>query len=304
MEIPPGKPREHTFGLVTFLGRTNVGKSSIINRLLGQKLAIVSSKPQTTRRRIRGILTLPESQMILVDTPGLHQGQKPVNLSLQREARQEVAGADLILAVTDPVGTNHKVEEDILREIVRHSGRPALLAVNKIDLVRRRKLSLMLEHLGEERVFRGVLGISARSGKNFPELMRSMSCFLSPGPPQYPRDIVSDQPERDFFAEIVREKIFHYTHQELPYSAAVVVDEVREERGHGTYRIQATVYVERESQKGILIGRGGSGLRRIGEAARREIEEFTGSRVFIGLWVKVRRDWTRNGKSLREFGFA
>lgn len=310
-EPPPGEhPRpggpvksDHRFGFVACLGRTNVGKSTLMNRLLGQKVGIVSRKPQTTRRRLRGILNLPSAQVVLVDTPGLHGPGNSLSRSFEREAREGVGGSDVVLAITDHLGAGSPEGEERLLDIVGSSRRPSLLVLNKSDLVTPERLGGMLDHYRRWGVFKRVLAASARKGHNMQQVAEAMVELLPPGRALYPRDIISDQPERDFFGEILREKIFRHMHQELPYSAAVVVEDVKEEERSGLYRVGAVIYVERESQKGMLIGGGGKVLRRIGTAARMDMEKLTGEKVYLSLWVKVRKNWSRDPKSLREFGF-
>jgi GTP-binding protein Era len=180
---------------------------------------------------------------------------------------------------------------------------PAVLAINKVDLIDAREARRLIDREKAAGAWADVIGISARTGRNVDQLLNAVLAALPVGEPQHPDDLLSDQPEREFFAEIIREQVFHALHQELPYSAAVVIDEVSEQMSPHRYRIRATLYVERDSQKGIIIGEGGSGLRRIGERARKAIEELTGAPVYLGLWVKVRRNWTKDERSLREFGF-
>ena len=295
---------DHRFGFVACLGRTNVGKSTLMNRLLGQKVGIVSRKPQTTRRRLRGILNLPSAQIVLVDTPGLHGLGDPLSRSFDREAREGVGGSDVVLAITDHLGVRSPEGEERFLEIVGGSGRPSILVLNKSDLITPERLGGMLDHYRRYGTFQRILAVSARKGHNLQQVVEAMVDLLPPGQALYPSDILSDQPERDFFGEILREKIFHHVHQELPYSAAVVVEEVEEEERRGLYRVSAVIYVERESQKGMLIGGGGKVLRRIGTAARMDMEKLTGEKVYLSLWVKVRKNWSRDPKSLREFGFG
>jgi GTP-binding protein Era len=288
---------------VACIGRPNVGKSTLLNRLLGEKLAIVSSKPQTTSRRLRGILNAPEGQIVIVDTPGIHAGEKAINRSLVREARRGLEGADAVLAVTDPFAAKHAGEEELMLETVRAAGLPAVLALNKADLVPEAELAARLAQAREAGAWREALAFSALTGRNVEGLLAALWRVVPPGEPLYPDDILSDQPEREFFAEMIREQIFHALHQELPYSAAVVIEEVLEQEQPRRYRVTATLYVERDSQKGMLIGQGGGVLKRIGAAARLEMERLTGAPVFLGLWVKVRHNWTKDERSLREFGF-
>lgn len=294
---------EHRFGFVACVGRTNVGKSTLINRLLGQKLGIVSRKPQTTRRRVRGILNLSASQVVLVDTPGLPSVANPLNETLEQEIRNAVEGADAVLAVTDPGRNSREAEEEKVFDIVREGRLPALLVLNKIDLVDRSRRAVLMRSCLQSEVFSSAVAVSARNGENLGKAAEALAALLPPGPALFPRDIVSDQPERDFLAEIIREKIFRNVHQELPYSAAVMLEEVGQDPS-GLYRVSATIYVERESQKGMLIGQGGSALRRIGTAARVDMERLTGAKVYLSLWVKVRKNWTKDPNSLREFGFG
>jgi GTP-binding protein Era len=240
---------------------------------------------------------------VLVDTPGLHDLSSPVSRSLEKAAREGVEGSDLVLAVTDHLGLRRGEEEERVLEIVRRYPGPAIQVVNKCDLIAPPLLGKMLDHYRDRKIFRGVIAVSAKKGDHLQDLVREMTALLPLGPPAYPRDIISDQPERDFFAEILREKIFQHVHQELPYATAVVIEEVTEEEGRGLYRIRATIHVERESQKGMLIGGGGGVLRRIGTAARLDMEKLTGSRVYLSLWVKVRKNWGKDPRSLKEFGF-
>lgn len=291
-------------GVVGCLGRTNVGKSTLINRLVGQKLVIVSPKPQTTSRRLRAIVNAVGGQFVIVDTPGLHCAQKALNRGLLAETRRGLAGCDALLAVVDPSGAEHPAEEAMLRDLVRAARLPAVLAVNKTDLIEQRELERILSRERDAGLWSRALGVSARTGRNLPALVDAVLALLPEGPPQHPADILSNQPERDFFAEMIREQVFHALHHELPYSVAVVIEEVVEQQSPHRYRIRATLYVERDSQKGIIIGGGGGGLRRIGERARLAIEELTGAPVFLGLWVKVRRNWTKSERALREFGFV
>lgn len=290
-------------GEVACIGRTNVGKSTLINRLLGQKLVIVSPKPQTTSRRLRGIVNTPGGQFVIVDTPGLHVADKAINRGFIAEARRGIAGADALLAVTDPSADAHPGEEGMLRELVREARLPSVLAINKADLLLAPRAREAVDREVASGIWAGVVAVSARTGRNVGTLTRALLAALPPGEARHSEEILSDQPEREFFAEMIREQIFLALHQELPYSVAVVVDEVSEHERPHRYRIRATLFVERESQKGIVIGAGGAGLRRIGEQARRSIEGLTGAPVHLDLWVKVRRNWTRDERSLREFGF-
>lgn len=296
-------PGDHRCGFVACLGRTNVGKSTLLNRLLGLKLGIVSKKPQTTRRQVRGIMNPPGGQVILVDTPGLPGVSSAVNESLEKEALRGVESSDVVLAITDPAGWRRKEEEEKMLRIVEESARPALLALNKVDLITPDDSLPLIARYLETGLFREIIPVSAVRGTNIDRLSASLVASVPVSPPLFPRDIVSDQPERDFFGEMVREKIFRSVHQELPYATAVVVESVEEDEETGFYRVAATIHVERQSQKGILIGQGGKVLKKIGMEARKDMERLTGGKVFLSLWVKVRKNWTRDPQSLREFGF-
>lgn len=296
-------PGDHRCGFVACLGRTNVGKSTLLNRLLGLKLGIVSKKPQTTRRQVRGIMNPPGGQVILVDTPGLPGVSSAVNESLEKEALRGVESSDVVLAITDPAGSRRKEEEEKMLRIVEGSTRPALLALNKVDLITPDDSLPLIARYLETGLFREIIPVSAVRGTNIDRLSASLVASVPVSPPLFPRDIVSDQPERDFFGEMVREKIFRSVHQELPYATAVVVESVEEDEETGFYRVAATIHVERQSQKGILIGQGGKVLKKIGMEARKDMERLTGGKVFLSLWVKVRKNWTRDPQSLREFGF-
>ena len=268
-----------------------------------------SRSSRRSRRRpaggCAGSSTRPEGQAVIVDTPGLHAAEKAINRSLLREARAGLGGADAVLAVTDPDAPRHPAEEALLRDLVREARLPAVLAVNKVDLLDAAAARRFVEaERAARRLGPGGRASRRKTGRNVQELLGALLAALPAGEPLHPEDILSDQPEREFFAEIVREQVFHVLHQELPYSTAVVIEDVAEElEPRRRYRIRATIYVERDSQKGIIIGDGGGTLRRIGEGARRAIEELTGAPVYLGLWVKVRRNWTKDERALREFGF-
>lgn len=294
--------REGRFGFVACLGRSNVGKSTLVNKLARQKLGIVSRKPQTTRRRARAIVHHDNAQIVLVDTPGLTSIQNRVNDGLIRETRAVVKDSDAVLAVADPRGMGK--EEQIMLDTVRECGKDAILALNKCDLFKKGQGEALMGQYGDLGLFRGIYAVSALKGEGLEKLLPALTAIIPEGPFLFPDDIVSDQPEREFFQEIVREKIFRYLHRELPYAAAVVLEEVNEDESRNLYRVRATIYVERESQKGILIGRGGSALKVIGTAAREDMERLTGARVHLELWVKVRKNWTKDPRSIEEFGFG
>jgi GTPase len=289
-------------GFIGIVGRSNVGKSTLLNRLVGQKISIVSPKPQTTRFRILGIKTLPHAQAIFIDTPGLHSGGSCLSQELSRIPFQVLRESDLLLWMVAPEADLDAEEHSLLEEIKR-AGRPTFLVINKIDLLPKEMLLPLISQLVRLWPFAEIVPISALQGENVDRLEDLILKYLPEGLPVFPASQLTEKPARLLCAEFIREKIFQQTHQEIPYAVAVSVDEFKEDKEKGLTSIYATVYVEKESQKGILIGKGGERLRHIGESARHEIEALTGSRVYLRLWVKVRRDWRRNREALKQFGY-
>ncbi|MDH7500775.1 MAG: GTPase Era [candidate division NC10 bacterium] len=290
-------------GFVAIVGRPNVGKSTLLNRLLGQKISIVSAKPQTTRFRILGIKTVPHAQMVFVDTPGVHPAGSRLNQELSRVAFAALKDSDLLLWMIE-AGSDLDEDDHSLWEKIKEAGRPTFLLINKIDLLPRKRLLPLISRLASLGPFAEIVPISALRGENLERLEELILKYLPEGPALFPEGQITDQPERLLTAEFIREKIFQSTHQEIPYAVAVVVEEFREIQEKGLVTIDATIYVEKESQKGILIGKGGEALKRIGEAARREIEHLLGSRVYLRLWVKVKRDWRKDREALRQLGYG
>jgi GTP-binding protein Era len=294
----PAGPRS---GFVTMVGRPNVGKSTLVNRLVGQKVSIVSDKPQTTRNRILAVVNAQGGQIVLFDTPGIHKPMHRMNERMVKAAVKSLGQVDLavwITDVTEPYGPGDRYVRDVLKQ----SGRPVMLAINKIDAVAKPKILPAIEQYRHLLDFVDVVPVSALTGENADVLTARMLAHLPPGPPLYPQDFLTDQPERFFVAEMVREQILRLTREEIPYSTAVVVDSFQEEEGR--VRIEASILVERETQKGILIGRGGAMLKAIGTEARKQIEAFLDTRVFLGLFVKVRERWREDGRVLEEMGLG
>ncbi|MFQ5694809.1 MAG: GTPase Era [Terriglobia bacterium] len=291
----------HRSGVVTLLGKPNTGKSTLLNALVGTKVAIVSPHPQTTRTRLQGILTRAHAQIVFVDTPGAHRPLSRLNRQMMAAVREGLDGADLELLVVDARRPPSE-EDEIAVELVRGSGRPGFLVLNKIDLIDKRALLPLIDHYRQIHPFEEFIPVSALRGDNLDVLERALIARLPEGPPLFPPDAVTDQPERFLAAEIIREKIFLETRKEVPYATAVLV-ETFEEFGHdnapvagsGAPRtlahLQATILVEREGQKGILIGQGGQRLKRIGQAARAELEQLLGCKVYLELFAKTRADW-------------
>jgi GTP-binding protein Era len=289
-------------GFVSLLGRPNAGKSTLLNRLVGQKLAIVSPRPQTTRNRITGILHRPEAQVVFVDTPGLHTGGGKLGEFMLTTAHRAVEDVDAVCLVVD--ATDRAGPDELVLAPLRDYGGVAVCALNKVDLVQPKAALLpLLERWRAAYPFQDLVPISATDGTNCARLLDVLVAAMPEHPPLFPADATSDQPETFWVAEVVREQIFHFTHQEVPYAAAVRVEELTERTAPERLYIRATIFVEHDSQKGILIGKGGGMLKRIGSAARRELEAFFGVPVFLELHVQVRHNWRKDERALREFGF-
>ena len=294
-------PENYRAGFVTLAGRTNVGKSTLLNRLVGRKVAAVTPRPQTTRRRIVGIRTDEHSQMILIDTPGLHQPRAAMNRRMVDTARRCLAEGEVIAAViaaNTPLGD----EDKALLENVAALARPAVVAVNKIDLAARERLMPLIQSIHELIPKAEIVPVSALKGENLDELARVISSLLPESPPLMPGDEYTDQTERMLVEEIIREKIFLAMREEIPFSTAVQVENFIEETERNLAKIRALIIVERESHKGMAIGAGGRQLKSIGTAARLELEEMLGPRIFLELHVKVEKGWTGDPRKLKELG--
>jgi GTPase len=288
-------------GFVAVVGRPNVGKSTLVNRLVGEKVAIVSDKPQTTRNRILAVLNRPDGQVVLFDTPGIHKPMHRMNERMVDAAVSSLGQVDLALWVVD-VTEEYGPGDRYVKEVLARSGKPVMLALNKIDLIPKPQLLPLIDHYRRLLDFVEVIPLSALQGDNVDVLGERLVAHLPEGERLYPEDFLTDQPERFFVAEMVREQILRHTREEIPYSTAVVVDSFKE--GDPLVRIEASILVERPSQKGILIGRGGAMLKAIGSAARREIEAFLGTKVYLGLFVKVREGWREDQAVLDEMGLG
>jgi GTP-binding protein Era len=296
------RPSGFKSGFVSLLGRPNAGKSTLLNRLVGAKMAIVSPRPQTTRNRITGILHRPDAQVVFVDTPGLHTGGGKLGRFMLETARRAVEDVDAVCLVVD--ATERGGPDEVVLAPLRAYHGTTVCALNKIDLVRPRSALLpLLERWRAAHPFHELVPISAADGTNCDRLLDVLIRALPEHPPFFPADATSDQPETFWAAEVVREQVFHFTHQEVPYATAVRVDELLERGEPSRVYVRATIFVEQDSQKGILIGKGGAMLKRIGSAARQQLEAFFGIQVFLDLHVEVRRNWRKDERALREFGF-
>ena len=287
-------------GFITIIGRPNAGKSTLMNTILQQKIAIVSDKPQTTQNRIRGFYTTDDAQLIFIDTPGIHKPKHKLGEFMNEAAKGAVAGVELIFYIVDAGQPYGKGEEYIIRSLPKDT--PVFLLLNKIDLLEKDALLHMIMEYSERFPFAEIVPVSALKDDNVDRLLETVISYLPEGPCYYPEDMVTDQPERAIMAEIVREKVLECTSDEIPHAVAVEMQEVKE-RENGTVYAGAVIYVERESQKGIVIGKNGAMLKRIGRLARLEMERTLGSKFYLELWVKVKKDWRNKEIYLRNFGF-
>lgn len=289
-------------GYVAIIGAPNAGKSTLLNRMLGEKISITSKKPQTTRNRILGVVHRPGSQMVFLDTPGVHRTKTPLNARIVEAALSTLSEVDIILLVAD-AQTPDEVSERLLVAKLAQQKLPVLLALNKIDQIQRPALLRKIERWSGALDVTGVVPISAKTGEQVDRLLDAMETALPAGPPFFPPDSLTDLPTRFIAAEMIREKAFRLTGQEIPYALAVTIDAFKEEKKGALIHIHATIHVERESQKGIVIGKQGTKLKQIGEAARKAIEELVGTNVFLKLFVRVQKNWTKDTRALRKFGY-
>ena len=288
-------------GFVAVVGRPNVGKSTLVNRLVGEKVAIVSDKPQTTRNRILAVLNRPDGQIVLFDTPGIHKPMHRMNERMVEAAVGSLGQVDLALWLVD-VTEDYGPGDRYVKDVLARAGKPVILGLNKIDLVPKPRLLPLIDRYRQLLDFAEIVPISGLKGDNVERLAERLVAHLPEGERLYPEDFLTDQPERFFVAEMVREQILRHTREEIPYSTAVIIDSFKE--AQPVMRIEASILVERQSQKGILIGRGGAMLKAIGSAARREIEAFLGTKIYLGLFVKVREGWREDPAMLDEMGLG
>ncbi|MFV0439455.1 MAG: GTPase Era [Desulfopila sp.] len=293
-------------GMVALVGPPNAGKSTLMNHLLGQKISIVTPKPQTTRNRILGVVNGQNFQIVLLDTPGLHQSRIPLNKEMVKIAMDTLADVDLVLFLMDVslpvVEKQRKEKERELSELMQQVRCPAILVLNKVDLLAKERLLPMIEAYAAMHPFAAILPLSALRGEGTDRLVAEVLALLPTGPRYFPEDMPTDSSERFLVGEIIREKVFLQTGQEIPYSCAVVIDSFKEQKERPLTEIYATIVVERDSQKGIVIGKGGSRLKAIGTAARKDIERLLAQSVFLKLWVKVKKKWSEDERFLRELG--
>jgi|UniRef100_A0A7C5EVC0 GTP-binding protein Era len=293
--------QEFRCGYIAIIGRPNVGKSTLLNRLVGEKLAITSPKPQTTRHRLLGILHLSGAQLLFLDTPGILEPKGALNESLVRAALGALAGADVVVWLVEPRGP--QPEDQVILTHLETLAKPLIIAINKIDLIDKPHLLPSMAAYHELFPDSPVVPLSALLGDGLPDLVTEIVTRLPVAPPLYPEEQLTDQTERFLVAEIIRERLFHHTGEEIPYAAAVQVEEFDESRRPELVRIRAVVYVEKESQKGIVIGKGGRLLKKVGQEAREQAERLLQAKVYLELWVKVWKNWRRDAKAVRLLGY-
>ncbi|TKB27719.1 GTPase Era [Desulfopila sp. IMCC35006] len=294
-------------GMVAIVGPPNAGKSTLMNHYLGQKISIVTAKPQTTRNRIVGIVNDTEYQVVFLDTPGLHQSRDPLNMEMVRVAMESLTEVDLVLFLVDvSLPLPEKVQEKKAAELAEYMQRikgPAIMVLNKIDLIDRKKVLPLIDSYARLFPFHALIPVSALGGDGLDSLFKEILALLPMGPRYFPEDIPTDASERFLCAEIVREKVFLQTGQEIPYSTAVMIESFKEDEEKQLVTIHAAIILEKQSQKGIVIGKGGKKLKSIGIAARKDIEALIGQRVLLKLWVKVKKNWSQDERFLKELGY-
>lgn len=290
-------------GFISIIGRPNVGKSTFLNRVIGQKIAIMSDKPQTTRNKVQGVLTTNDSQMIFIDTPGIHKPKHKLGDFMLKVSKNTLREVDVIMFMVNAEQKLGKGDEFIL-EMLAGNLTPVFLVINKIDAIHPDELIGIIDSYKERYNFAEIVPISALQGNNVENLLATLSKYLPEGPQYYPADQVTDHPERFIISELIREKVLHLTREEIPHSIAVVIDKIRrDEENEDKIHVAATIIVERDSQKGIVIGKRGALLKEVGTRARKDIEMLLGSKVYLELWVKVQKDWRNKSTHLRDFGF-
>ena len=287
-------------GFIAIVGRPNVGKSTLMNQILGEKVAIVSSKPQTTRNRITGIHTRGEDQFVFLDTPGIHSPKNSLGEYMVKAADSTMRDADAVVLVVDTGKEISKVEENVIAYL-KKSGIPAVLALNKIDLYRREQIAETISAYSQKHDFEAFVPIAAKNGKNVAELLDECGKFLTESEWFFPEDMITDQPERQIAAEIIREKILRTLNKEVPHGTAVVIEEFKDEKT--LVRIRAEIFCEKASHKGIIVGKNGDSLKLIGTYAREDLERLFGTKVYLNLWVKVKENWRESARTVQNFGY-
>ena len=289
-------------GFVTLIGRPNVGKSTLMNHLIGQKIAITSNKPQTTRNRIQTVLTTEEGQIVFVDTPGIHKAKNKLGEYMVNIAERSLNEVDVVLWLVEPSNFIGAGEKHIIEQLKKVKT-PVILVINKIDMVKREEILAFIDTYRKEYDFAEIVPVSARTGDNTDELVKVILNYLPYGPQFYDEDTVTDQPERQIVAELIREKALHCLNEEIPHGIAVTIEKMKERKNGKITDIEATIICERDSHKGIIIGKQGSMLKKIGSNARYEIEQMLEMKVNLQLWVKVRKEWRDSDLLLKNYGY-
>ncbi len=297
------KQPETRSAMITIIGRPNVGKSTLTNTLVGEKIAIVSNKPQTTRNRICAIINRGETQLVLTDTPGFHKAHNRLGDYMVKTVRNSIVDVDAAVLMVEPIASVGPQEAELISQIKR-SGVPSILVINKIDTVPKEELLAVISAYSAVHEFDAVIPISAKSKEGTDELLLEMEKYAMPGPKYFPEDMVTDQPEKQVCAEIVREKLLMCLDKEIPHGTAVVVTKFSERIDTEIIDLDVTIFCEKDSHKGIIIGKNGSMLKKIGELSRKDIEKFMGTKVFLQTWVKVKDNWRDSEVQLRNFGFT
>ncbi|MGA1863758.1 MAG: GTPase Era [bacterium] len=291
-------------GFVSLIGPPNTGKSTLLNRIIGQKISIISPKPQTTRNRILGVWHGDSAQVIFFDTPGIHKSNKRLNKKMVQTTLKTFPDSDLIIMMIDILKPSlEDTDGRLMMSYIRTVKTPVFLVINKIDLVPKVKILELIDTSKDLFPFKEIIPLSALTGENCQDLMQTIISYLPSGPPYYPEEIVTDQTERFIASELIREKMILLTRQEIPYVGAVIIDKMETDSESGLVRIEATIMVEKESQKGIIIGKKGEKLKEIGKRAREEIEKLLGKHVYMEIWVKVSQKWRDNELMLKQFGY-
>jgi GTP-binding protein Era len=289
-------------GFVTIIGRPNVGKSTLMNQIIGEKIAIISDKPQTTRNKIQTIHTGENFQIVFLDTPGIHKPKNKLGEYMQQVVQQTLSEVDVILLVVDNTADMGPGDVYIL-EMLKKVKTPIILVINKMDKMLPQDYSKLYNMYNEQKIFHDIIGISALKNINIEKLMEKVVDLLPEGPQYFPDDMITDQPERVIVAELIREKLLHYLREEIPHGVAVEIEEMEQREDKDIVDIRAVIYCEKKSHKGIIIGKGGRKLKGIGKSARIDIENLLGSKVFLELWVKVKEGWRDQENMLQRFGY-
>lgn len=289
-------------GFVTIIGRPNVGKSTLMNRIIGEKIAIMSDKPQTTRNKIQCVYTQKDYQIVFLDTPGIHRPKHKLGQYMVKVAKDTLREVDAVLFVVDEGNTIGPGDQYIMEQL-EGIDTPIILVINKIDKMNQEDLNNLYNKYEATNLFKHIIGISALEGANLNNLINAIVAYLPEGPQYFPEHMITDQPERVIVAEMIREKILHYTDQEIPHGVAVETTLMKRREDKDIVDINATIYCERKSHKGIIIGKAGRKLKGIGKSSREDIEKLLGSKVYLELWVKVKEDWRNSENTLRTFGY-